>query len=48
MDEKIEIALIIRLEEIKDHMQDDFFKEYAVIEIENLINEIRAGNVVPF
>lgn len=48
MDTETKAALIVRLEEIKKHMKDDFFKEYAVIEIENLIGEIRTGNIVPF
>lgn len=48
MDIETQVALEIRLEEIRDHMKDDFFKEYALDEIETLIGEVRAGHIVPF
>lgn len=48
MDTETKVALIVRLEEIKRHIKEDFFRSYAVEEIETLIEEIRAENIVPF
>lgn len=48
MDREDILALIIRLETIKKHLEDEFFKTYVPDEIEVLITEIKTGNIVPF
>ena len=48
MDIDTKVALMIRIEEIIDHLKDDFFKDYAVEELEVLLEEIKSGNVFPF
>ena len=48
MDIDTKVALIIRIEEIIDHLKDDFFRDYAVEELETLLNEIKNDNIVPF
>lgn len=48
MDLETKVALMVRLEEIKENIKDDFFRSYAVEQIETLIEEIRAENIVPF
>ena len=47
-DTDTKVALMIRIEEIINHLRDDFFKDYAVEELETLLNEIKNDNIVPF
>ena len=48
MDIDTKVALMIRIEEIINHLKDDFFKDYAVEELEVLLEEIKNENVFPF
>lgn len=48
MDPETKVALIVRLESIKRHLEDEFFKTYVPDEIETLIEEIRAEDIIPF
>ena len=48
MDSELRRNLILRLEEIITHLEDNFFHDYAIDELKRLLEEIKKEDIKPF
>lgn len=48
MQQEEKINLILRLEEIINHLEDSFFHDYAIEQLKTLLEEIKKEDIKPF